>query len=295
MFNLKEVDDVLWSEVALFEVPEYLHENIARILAVTSEGQSSNEAFSRTILDQIIVSAMYEENGPRLRQPSSSSLENQAIPEPQAGVFQQWSTSSEDAAVLELQHETFLQRPVAFKGERRLLSGYADCTVWYDAQRKQDLSTNLIIIEAKKRDHTDTCLGQLTACMGIIHASRKEKKKENSTIYGVASDGLSFRFCRIDNNGHWCKSNLLDWNRRCATNIFSIFRSLIRIAALSSPSTSPVKNPQQRAKILASFGSPRRRQKFDFDLSRLELLEEDDETIIVSLRSLDKDHCDRAL
>ena len=184
---------------------------------------------------------------------------------------------------MELVRKTFLQRPVAFNGEPRLLSGHADYMVWYETQRKQILYTNLIIIEAKKRDHTDTCLGQLTAYMGIKHATRKESRKENSTIHGLASDGFSYRFCRKDNNDNWSRSGLLEWEDGAPATIYSIFRLIVRIAALSSPSTSPIKNAQQKAKILGAFGSPQRSQKFDFDLSRLQLLEEDDETIIVDL------------
>ncbi len=66
--------------------------------------------------------------------------------------------------------------------------------------------------------------------------------------------------------------------------IYSVFRSLIRIAALSSPSTSPIKNLQQREKALAAFDSSERARKFQDDLSALEILEEDDETEIVSWR-----------
>lgn len=140
------------------------------------EKQSSNEAFSRTILNQIIVFALYEKKRFTI-QSSSSSSENQIIPKHHAEIFQQ-SSSSSGPTVLKLLYETFLQRPIAFKEELRLLSDYADYTVWYEAQRKQYLSTNLIIIETKKRDRTDTCLGQLAAYMGIIHAGKKENKKK---------------------------------------------------------------------------------------------------------------------
>lgn len=66
--------------------------------------------------------------------------------------------------------------------------------------------------------------------------------------------------------------------------IYSVFRSLIRIAALSSPSTSPIKNLQQREKVFVSFNSPERTRKFDYDLNALEILEEDNETEIISWR-----------
>lgn len=261
---MRKVKEVLWDGINELPVPQYLSDNIDRILAVTSETHQTNEAFSRTMIDQILISAIYEENQQAAQQRSSSR--------------------PEDPAVLDLQHETQFQRHVTYKGESRLLSGYADYTVWYESHKKSTLATNLIIIEAKKINSTDTCLAQLTACMGVVHAYRKDEQKQNSVIYGVASDGLSFRFCRIDNESNWSQSRLMEWETWDKGRIYSVFRSLIRIAALSSPSTSPIKNLQRREKVLASFGSPERTRKFDYELSALELLEEDDETEIVSWR-----------
>ena len=254
--------DVLWASISELPVPQYLSDNIDRILAVTSETHQTNEAFSRTIVDQILVSAIYEENHTQTTHERASS-------------------QPEDPAVLELQHETQLQRQVIYEGEARLLSGYADYTVWYKSPKRANLATNLIIIEAKKIHSTDTCLGQLAAYMGLVHAYRKEEEKQNSVIYGAATDGLSFRFCRIDNEGNWSQSRLMEWETEDKARIYSVFRSLIRIAALSSPSTSPIKNPQHREKVLASFGSSERTRNFDFDLSALEILEEDDDTEII--------------
>ena len=216
------------------------------------------------MIDQILISAVYEEKHTQTTQQRASS-------------------QSEDPAVLELQHETHFQRQVQYSGETRLLSGYADYTVWYESQRRSNLATNLIVVEAKINS-TDTCLGQLTAYMGIAHACRRDEQKQNSVIYGVASDGLSFRFCRIDNEGNWSQSRLMEWEMGDKGRIYSVFRSLIRIAALSSRSTSPIKNLQQRQKVLASFGSIERSRKFDFDLGALEILEEDDETEIINWR-----------
>lgn len=65
--------------------------------------------------------------------------------------------------------------------------------------------------------------------------------------------------------------------------IYSVFRSLIRIAALSCPTTSPIKNPRKRERVLASFGSPQRSRKFDFALGSLELKEMDDEIEMVRI------------
>jgi hypothetical protein len=262
---LRQVKNVLWDVINEIAVPQYLSDNIDRILAVTSETHQTNEAFSRTMIDQVLVSAIYEEMHAQVAQQRASSR-------------------SEDPAVLELQHEMQFQRQVTYRGETRLLSGYADYTVWYESHKRFTLATNLIIIEAKKNNSTDSCLGQLTACMGVVHAYRKDEQKQNSVIYGTASDGLSFRFCRIDNEGNWSQSRLMEWEMGDKDRIYSVFRSLIRIAALSSPSTSTIENLQQREKALAAFGSPERARKFHYDLSALEILDEDDETEIVSWR-----------
>ncbi len=93
---------------------------------------------------------------------------------------------------MELQHETQFQRQVTYEGKTRLLSGYAD----------YNPATNLIIIEVKKINSVDTCLDPSTAYMGVVHAYKKEEQKEDSVIYGAASDDLSFRLCRIDNESN---------------------------------------------------------------------------------------------
>lgn len=233
-------------------------------MAVTSEDYQTNEAFSQTIIDQILISALYEEN-------HTEATEQRAESQP------------ETPAVLELQHETQIERQVIYNGETRLLSGHADCTVWYEPQKRSNLATNFIIIEAKKINSTDTCLGQLTAYMGVVHAYRKDEQRQNSVIYGVASDGLSFRFCRIDNESNWSQSRLMEWNMGDSGRIFLLFRSLIRIVALSSPSTSPIKNRQQR-KVFASFGRREPTNRFDHDLSASKFLKEDDGIEILSWR-----------
>ena len=154
--------------------------------------------------------------------------------------------------------------------------------MWYDNQTAT-LTTNLIIIKAKKEGSTDVCLGQLTAYMGAVHACRKDEGKMNAVVYGVASDGLCFRFVRIDGNNQWSSSRLMEWKRGDGDKIYSMFRKLIQIAANSSPSTSPIKNPQKRVTIIASFGSPERSRNFDYVLSALELVEEDSDTEIIDI------------
>lgn len=45
-----------------YRVPQYLTDNIRRIKEVTRwEDESTNEAFSRTVIDQILISALHKE------------------------------------------------------------------------------------------------------------------------------------------------------------------------------------------------------------------------------------------
>lgn len=230
-------------------------------MAVTSDNQLYNEAFSRIIIDQIIISALYDENLTQDTRKQSSSYTN-------------------DTTISELQYKAQLQRQVTFRGEQRLLSGFADYMIGNDSEKNTKFATNLIIIEAKKVGSTDTCLGRLTAYMGIVHACRKDGGKQNCSVYGATSDGFTFRFCRIDNNG---QSRLLEWGMGDQSKIYSVFRSLIRVAASLSPSTSPIKNPRQRETVLVSFGSPQSNRKFDDALSSLELMVVDEETEMIKI------------
>jgi hypothetical protein len=123
--------------------------------------------------------------------------------------------------------------------------------------------------------------------MGIVYTTRKEESKENCVVYGASSDGMVFRFCRIDNDGSFITSRALDWEYE-KDRIYSVMRSLLRAAALSSPSTTPIKDPMHRKMVLTSFGSPQNSQKFDYGVGKLEVYYEDEldeeEFEIVELR-----------
>ena len=82
-----------------------------------------------------------------------------------------------------------------------------------------------MIIEAKRRYHTDAALPQLVAYMGIAHTTRKKESRQNCVAYGASSDGMDFRFCQIDNNGVFVTSRLLGWGLD-KDQISSIFKTI---------------------------------------------------------------------
>lgn len=265
MFRLQETGISMFEDEPGTAIPNYLHENIERIRVVTNGIGLANEAFSRMVLDQILITSIYEEGRARLnietRVPQVMHSHQELVGDEQA-----W----EDPARLELIHKPPLSRTVTYRGQQKMLSGFADCTLFYDDSRVREMATNLLIVEAKRQNGTDSALTQLVSYMGIVYATRKEEGKINKVVFGLASDGSSFRFCRIDNDGNFARSRLLEWEHEPYRNrIYSIFRSIIRTAALSSPSTTPIKNPTRRKVVLAAFGSPGLTNRFDLRLRRL--------------------------
>jgi hypothetical protein len=295
---LRESDLDPFTDVQVLPTPQILEQNIDMVHLMTS-GSPRTEALSRTIIDQILIYCLYEQIQQSNQQPPKQATDtdkeshrsDQQSPkqatdtDKESHRFDQQSpkqttdtekdsshmpprtsdTDAEDPAVLELLHETCLSRVVTHKGETKRLYGFADYSIWYDSTKKgkEALATNLLIVEAKRRFYTDAALPQLASYMGIVHASRKDISKENCVVYGIASDGWTFRFCRIDNDGVFVSSDLLQWTRH-KDRIYSIIRSLLQAAALSSPSTTPIKDPMRRKVVLASFGSPERTRRFDY-------------------------------
>ena len=77
LFNLREGFDFLWGNTPSLPVPQYLHDNIARIYAVSQSGrQTSNEAFVRTIIDQFLSPASTKATG---RSGSSAKLQKKSL------------------------------------------------------------------------------------------------------------------------------------------------------------------------------------------------------------------------
>jgi hypothetical protein len=64
---------------------------------------------------------------------------------------------------LQLQLETPLKYLIEYEGEARILTGFADYSLWYD---KKDMGTNLVVVEAKQFGNTASAKSQCLAYMG---------------------------------------------------------------------------------------------------------------------------------
>lgn len=126
-----------------------------------------------------------------------------------------------------------------------------------------------VIVEAKVQYCSDAELAELVAYMVVMHTTRKENSNQDYVIYGMVSDRNLFRFCRIDNDSIFTQSKPLEWRTKAhREEIYSILRSVIRTAAISCPSTTPVKDHMQRKLVLSAFGSPNHSNLFDFESSK---------------------------
>ncbi len=129
----------------------------------------------------------------------------------------EFSSSRDTPVPMNVFFETELKQLVTFRGKQYLLSGIPNYSLGYKTE-DTTISNNLVIVEAKRRWAMESAYGQLLSYMGLlfssnsntvtlivglgmIHRSRKQNKR-NAIVYGVATDGFSYHFWRIDNDSN---------------------------------------------------------------------------------------------
>ena len=119
-----------------------------------------NEAYGRCLLDCILIHAVAAEKkaallaSPSVLQPTSRLSHSEMSPHTSPG---------EPPAELSLKFETPLSYKVIYKSERRLFSGIADYTLFYNSKEMMD--TNLVV-KVKERGFTNIAAGQLVGYLG---------------------------------------------------------------------------------------------------------------------------------
>jgi hypothetical protein len=127
------------------------------------KGSHKNEAYARCQLNNILTCCVAEEKKQaRSMAETYSSLGASANPDP----YKRPTTPTTEYTELSLRFETVLKYAVSYKREKRMLSGIADYTLWYDDQ--DEMGTNLVIIEAKQVESFKSALGQAVAYMGKL-------------------------------------------------------------------------------------------------------------------------------
>lgn len=269
LFGLREDEDFLdlFAEVENQRAPQHLLDTIAQIYAWSSPLDVA-EYFSTSIhkiLNELIISSLYREGLVLTQQERITS----------SHLHPSESASEEDPARLELIYNLPLSRVVTHRGETKLLSGFADYSIWHghdSTKNIQSLATNFLIVKVKRWNTVVSTTPELAAYMGIVHKHRVALKQD-AVVYGLTSDGRYFHFHRIDNDGVFTDAKPLVWEWD-AHRIFSIMSWLIRRAALLSPSTTPIKDPMQRSIVLESSGTPS--QKVDCGFSQFNVYDQEE-------------------
>jgi hypothetical protein len=242
-FNLtQEEKKTQWHRC--IEPPAWVLESMDRVRDVTVQRTTTYEAFSRMMIDQVVVAALYEQS----RREEINESKSNSIP----------------PAALRLVLEERLEKVVRLDGKDVTINGIADYAIFYDDPANDKYAIGLIAMEAKRRNCAGSALPQLIAYMGIVHSARKESGKENCVVWGFASDGFDYIFCRIDNESFFSQTKVIAFDEEDRDLVYGLLCSIVKAAALSSPTTSPEKNPEIRNKVLATLGSPERRHKFDY-------------------------------
>jgi hypothetical protein len=132
---------------------------------------TKNEAIARVVIDQILISAISEENdaalkGLKVLQSNELQLEDGSIPSTPVRAGQ----NQPEPAQLSLEFETSLSAPVMHNGVEKTLAGYADYTLFYKCRTTGNelttLSASLVVVEAKRHTTTDSATAQLISYMG---------------------------------------------------------------------------------------------------------------------------------
>jgi hypothetical protein len=133
--------------------------------------------------------------------------------------------------------------------KKRKLNGDIDYTIGHAGNMPLDeysppKDSHLIVFEAKK-DWPNESIWQCVAEAATLHKTRKEKKKTNSRVWGILSNGNNWKFIHIDNDGQLFQSGqyVLDipnnWIESEITTIYRIIHHIVQQAYLSSPTTAP--------------------------------------------------------
>ncbi|KAJ5824706.1 hypothetical protein N7447_007046 [Penicillium robsamsonii] len=142
-------------------------------------------------------------------------------------------------------YETLFWKTVRMKSREKMLCGQADYALWYGAQA--NLETNLVIVEATSREKLGKGERQLLGYMGLVHASRIERGKTNTTVYGISTDSVTFNFYRINQSSKWC-SRTMTWGYTLEENetIVRLLLTIIDLASSQSPQHSHEHNSHDR-------------------------------------------------
>lgn len=111
-----------------------------------------------------------------------------------------------------------------------------------DTASRKRFQSLVLVVEAKADGYVDSTLPQLLVYLASIRQSRKARGRSDTSVYGVASDGLNWRFVMITGAGLIKLSQPFDTAIPENTKlVLECLAFMIETAASMSPNTTPEK------------------------------------------------------
>ena len=146
-------------------------DQIDRFRSKVGKRQPLKEALQRVYVDLLLFNCLLDEDI-ALQDPRASINEVHSTTTPvrsqRTGITASDFAPGPVPAPMGLYFETELRAPISFKGEKRMLCGFADWSLGHFSGGSG--SGNLVLVEAKKRDYIRESYGQLAAYMGMMRS-----------------------------------------------------------------------------------------------------------------------------
>ncbi|KAE8140934.1 hypothetical protein BDV38DRAFT_279391 [Aspergillus pseudotamarii] len=185
----------------LREVPKNL-KSILADYAVATGGSPENEALMRCRIDAILLISLAAQKRAIARDSSSSILS------------------------VQFQCETDMRLPWTYDYKRTIVSGTTDYSLWYETPL--EMECNLLVVEAKRKGASGYY--QALAYMAMLHHARKEVRRKDVSVYGIATDSFTWTFLYLDNSGKW-SGRTYHWGSGQESLIISMIHKIIYQAA----------------------------------------------------------------
>ncbi|KAJ5783291.1 hypothetical protein N7457_005065 [Penicillium paradoxum] len=144
-----------------------------------------------------------------------------------------------------IQTERHWVLPVKFEKRDMNLVGKPDYAVWYG--NPNDTAVNVVVVEAKGEGNAGKGMSQCLAYMGMVHRLRRQEKKQNCTVYGMAADSQCFFFLKINERSKWSAFSVIVADGKYA-KVLGLLVYLLRKAREASPTHSKESSAQTHTK-----------------------------------------------
>ncbi|KAL2705436.1 hypothetical protein AAEP93_000686 [Penicillium crustosum] len=211
--QMKENSDTELQDVQPVSLPAELRKHFSRISHAVGRGPNT-EAHNRFTLNELIFYA--HEHVQKSRSTKSNSIYVQA-------------------------KRTWSYEPIRWKRKLWSLKGRPDYSIWYGAE--EEVSVNVIAIEAKSDSGFSSGIPQVLGYMGAVHLHRKQQKKLDSTVYGVSADKYNFWFGKLGGNSQWTQRIVMAYESNYEA-AYGILIHMMNKATTISPSHSQLPSTQ---------------------------------------------------